>query len=41
VLVARFLAGARDLHFGVGDLLRPDAVYIAMADGTLAYLQPP
>lgn len=36
---AHYLGDPRDLHFGTGDLLKPDNVYLADGGGTLDYLR--
>lgn len=40
VLAARYLGDPRDLHFGSGDLLPNDHIYIATGGGSVDYLRP-
>ncbi|MFN7145794.1 MAG: hypothetical protein ACK4YP_18610 [Myxococcota bacterium] len=41
VSVAKWLGDARDLHFGVGDRLPRENLYVANGAGTLDYVRPP
>ena len=38
-LLAQHVGDARDIHFGNGELLAPDNVYLGDADGTIGYIR--